>query len=250
MKNIVRIIIAEDNEDQRQILKYFFQRYSEFKVIAEADTGKKAFKQIQNLLPDVVFLDIDLPDMNGIDLVKAIRQKGYSPHFVFFTSYPQYAVESYEVDVLDYLVKPVNPERLAKTVKKIHQVLTPEKPIQVSQPKEREYIKYLTIQINKHSYVVNVNEIVFIYVDAGVVYIQLQGMNGMVKYRSIKQLETELDLRRFIRVHRKYLVNIDKIKEIVGWFKSSYRLVMKDKSETEILVSRRGAKALRQVVRW
>jgi len=250
MRNIIRVIIAEDNADQRQILKYFFQRYPELKVIAEAESGKEALKQIQQLFPDVVFLDIDLPEMNGIDLVKVIQKKEYSPHFVFFTSYPQYAVEGYEVDALDYLVKPINPERLDKTIKKILQVVTPAASSLEQPAKEQENLRYLTIQINKHSYVVNVDEIIFIYVEAGVVYVQLQGVTGIVRYRSIKQMETELDLSRFVRVHRKYLINIDKIKEIVGWFKSSYSLIMKDKNETEILLSRRGAKSLRQVVRW
>ncbi len=249
MKNIVRVMIAEDNEDQRKILKYYLRSHPEFKIVAELDNGKKVLKMIEKLYPDVVFLDIDLPGINGIEVVKALQKREYSPLVVFFTSYPQYAVQGFEYDALDYLVKPVTQERLDKTIEKINEKLHESKPLMISKAK-KDHLQYLTIQIDKHSYVVNVNEIIYISVQDGTVFIKLKNNMGTVKYRSIKKLESDLNPRQFVRVHRKYLVNVDKIEEIVGWFKNSYRLVMKNTRNTEIQLSRRGAKALRDIVRW
>lgn len=250
MKRVVRVAIAEDSDDQRKILKYYLNNFKDFKVIAEADDGKKALKQIKQVYPDVIFVDIDLPGLNGIDLVKALRKNDFTPMVVFFTSYPQYAVQGFEFDALDYLVKPISQDRLEKTINKIKKNFEEKQPIIAPVSKPKEYLQYLTIQINKHSYVVNVNDIIYISVQEGTVLIKLKNNLGTVRYRSIKQLESELNPRKFVRVHRKYLVNVDKIEEIIGWFKNSYRLKMKNESEVEIQLSRRGARALRHVVRW
>jgi two-component system, LytTR family, response regulator LytT len=226
------------------------KNFKEFKIIAESDNGKKALKQIKQLYPDVIFVDIDLPGLNGIDLVKSLQQFDYTPMVVFFTSYPQYAVQGFEFNALDYLVKPISQDRLAKTIEKIKKNFEETKPNIAPVSKPKEYLQYLTIQINKHSYVVNVNDIVYISVQEGTVLIKLKNNLGTVRYRSIKQLESELDPRQFVRAHRKYLVNVEKIEEIIGWFKNSYRLKMKNDNGIEIQLSRRGARALRHVVRW
>ena len=248
MKKVTRIFIAEKSEKKRKFLKSFLKKYEEFKVISEAEDGKRALKLIKQIYPDVLFVNTDLPGLNGIDLVKSLKKNDYLPLVIFFSANSQHAVEGFEIEALDYLVDPINPERLNKTIKKIKSTLSITKPAAVAD-KMREYLQYLTIQVNKHSYVVKVSDIIYISVDEGTVSVKLRTVTGTVKFRSLKQLESELDGRHFVRVHRKYLVNVDKIEEIVGWFKKSYSIIMKNNRDTEIQLSRRGFRALRHIVR-
>jgi|Deesub1362B_J571_1020462.scaffolds.fasta_scaffold02537_2 two-component system LytT family response regulator/two-component system response regulator LytT len=248
-KKVIRAVIAEDDPDQRRILKYLLKQFPEFKIIAEAGNGKKAFDQIRKLYPDVAFVDIEMPGMNGIELAKKIKNLEYTPLFVFFTVFPEYAVDGFEVDAVDYLVKPVQPERFKKTVEKIKRTLDiggePAKP-----KEEKEYLRFISVIVNDHSRVVALGDVVYFSVKEGTVFAHLRQFVGPIRYRSIRQLEVELDPKQFVRIHRKYLINVNKIKEIVPWFKGTYQVLMADTQESQLPMSRRGMRELRRLVRW
>ena len=250
MSKIIRTLIIDDNPDQRKILKPYLQLYPEMRIVGEAEDARKARQMIEQLYPDVIFVDIELPGISGIDLVKRITRQPYHPLIVFFRSCPQYAVEGYEIDAIDYLVKPLRPERLKKTIEKIKHALDGVWMVHEPPRAERDYLQYLSIMFNDHSKVVNVDDIVYFSVAEGTVFAHLRKFSGPIRYRSIKKLESELDPKKFIRIHRKYLINVIHIKEIVNWFKHTYHIIMNDDKESELPLSRRGTKELRKVVRW
>ncbi len=249
MARIIRAIIADDDEDQRKILSYYLKRHPNIRVVGEASDGKRALSQIKKYYPDVVFLDVELPQMNGIEVARKLAEEDYRPLVVFFTSYPQYAVEGFEVDAVDYLVKPLKPERLKKALNKVMAELMDHEKAPAL-PQKQEYLQFLTLQFTDHSLVVAVDDIVYFSVEAGTVYAHLKKKKGPLRYRSIKTLEKDLDPGKFVRVHRKYLVNVAHVREIVNWFKNAYHIILDDEQRTELPLSRRGARDLRRLIKW
>jgi len=249
---IIRTLIVDDDPDQIKILKYFLRRYSEVKIIGEARTGEEAIHLITQYYPDLVFLDIELPDINGIRVVREITSKDYEPLFIFVTSFPQYAVEGFDLEVLDYLVKPVQPERLEKALSRVQAKLQEMFPGRAGPGRAGlpRYLSFVSVKVNQTTHLVPANEIVFVSWEDSTVVVHTARGSGLTKFRSLDQLEALLDPQMFVRVHRRYLVNVNKIKEIVPWFKGTFALIMRNEKQTQILMSRRGAQKLRRHVRW
>jgi len=249
MGKIIRAILADDDADQRKILKYYLKKYPEIKIVSEVSEGDRVLQHVKRFYPDVLFLDVELPGKSGIEVARQLSREDFHPLIVFFTSYPQYAVEGFEVEAVDYLVKPVEPARLEKAIQRIMAELADHIPA-ASAPQPIETLQFLSIMFNDHARVVSVDDIVFFSVESGTVYVHLKKFSGPLRYRSIKRLEAELDPKRFVRVHRKYLVNVAHVREIVNWFKHSYHIIMDDEKQTELPLSRRGARELRKLIRW
>jgi DNA-binding LytR/AlgR family response regulator len=243
MENKIRAIIIDDDPDQRTILKYYLNQNPDVNITCEYDHGQKAYKKISKQNPDVLFVDIDLPGMNGIELARTIKQKPNPPLIVFYTSYPQYAVIGFEEDAVDYLVKPVSKERVDKSLERIKKMLRIKKYIS-----NLDYTQYLTYLEGDRSFVTNVDDIIFLVIKNRRIYLSLMEHLKPIKISSLKKTEEQLEPTKFLRVNRQYIVNLNKIEELSKDKNNHHWLLMKDGDKTQIRVSRKKIKPLRQLL--
>jgi two-component system LytT family response regulator/two-component system response regulator LytT len=225
--------------------------FPEIEIIATGSNGLEAVEIIQQLEPELVFLDVNMPGLDGMGVVRRLRENGaVLPHFIFVTAYDQHAVEAFRLEALDYLLKPVDKVRLAESVgratrfvqEKRNPDATPGAPAPPPAPRTK-----LAVRSNNRHFIVDANDVIYATIDNGLITLATTQLEGHSNYRTIEDLQANLDRDQFWRVHRSYLVNINRIKEVVPWFKSSYQLRMDDKKHTEIPVSRVQTRRLREL---
>jgi two-component system LytT family response regulator/two-component system response regulator LytT len=176
------------------------------------------------------------------------------PHFIFATAYDQYAVEAFEVNAVDYLLKPIEKDRLAVSIERAMKLADApgggksrmEQLLEKLQSTVKPRTKLLIKSANR-MFLVDADDIVYATIDDGLITVVSSYVEGLSNYRTIEELQSALDPTSFWRAHRSYLVNINRIKEVVPWLKSSYQLRMADKKQTEIPVSRAQTKRLREL---
>jgi len=200
-------------------------------------------------------LDINMPGLDGIGVVRRLREKGIvPPHIIFVTAYDQYAVEAFRLEAMDYLLKPLDKVRLAESIDRARRAIqdtrAPEPPEPAVTGKSASPAAprtKLLARFNNRHFIVDANDVVYATIDNGLITLVSTSIEGQSTYRTIEDLQANLDRDLFWRVHRSYLVNINRIKEVVPWFKSSYQLRMDDKKHTEIPVSRAQTRRLREL---
>ncbi len=246
-------LIVDDEQLASDELAYLLKDFPDVEVIGCARNGLQAVKMIEDFEPDVVFLDVQMPGMDGLTVIRTLQQKEIPlPYFVLATAYDQYAVEAFRLEALDYVLKPVDKERLTLSLERARRVAQeriskaqPPEPAAKSQPHRTK----LLVRSTNRNFIVDANELIYATIDDGLITIVATGVEGQSNYRTIEELQSNLDPELFWRVHRSYLVNINRIKEVIPWFKSSYMLRMDDKKQTEIPVSRVQTKRLRSLLK-
>ena len=246
-------IVVDDEQLACDELSYLLKDFPEVEVVATGSNGLEAADLIQKLEPDLAFLDVHMPGLDGMGVVRRLRELGSDlPFFTFVTAYDQYAVEAFRLEALDYLLKPVDKGRLAETIERARRMIqdkkTSESPAVNSGPKPVTTPRSkLLVRAGNRNFIVDANDVIYATIDSGLITLVTTHMEGQSNYRTIEDLQTSLDREMFWRVHRSYLVNINRIKEVVPWFKSSYQLRMDDKKQTEIPVSRVQTRRLREL---
>jgi two-component system LytT family response regulator/two-component system response regulator LytT len=248
-------ILVDDEQLARDELAFLLKSFPHVHVIASADNGLDAVELIRKHAPDVVFLDVQMPALNGLGVVRRLLEEGGElPHFIFATAYDQYAVAAFEVNAVDYLLKPIEKERLAVSLERVQK--RQEGPSQNASRMEQLLAKIqstvaprtkLLVNAQNRMFLVDAADVIYATIQDGLITIVSAHIEGQSNYRTIEELQSNLDPSTFWRVHRSYLVNINRIKEVVPWFKSSYQLRMSDKKQTEIPVSRAQTKRLREL---
>jgi two-component system LytT family response regulator/two-component system response regulator LytT len=229
-------------------------------VVGSAANGLEAVEKIELLEPDIVFLDVQMPGLDGMGVIKRVREGGgHQPYFVMATAYDQYAVEAFELEALDYLLKPVEKGRLAQTVARAQKWLqeraakTPAMGEAVGETgaAARPALQRtkLLVRAQGRNFIVDASEVIYATIEDGLITVVTSHLEGVSNYRTIEELQSNLDPETFWRVHRSYLVNINRIREVVPWFKSSYQLKMDDRKQTAIPVSRVQTKRLRALLK-
>jgi two-component system LytT family response regulator/two-component system response regulator LytT len=245
-------VIADDEPLACEELAFLLRDYPEMELAATARNGLEVVDLVAKIEPDVVFLDIHMPGLDGLGVVRRLREQGIPlPHFIFVTAYDQYAVEAFRLEAMDYLLKPLDKARLAETVERARRAVQekqskagpPEQPVQRLAPPRTK----LLVRAQNRNFIVDANDMVYATIDNGLITLVATNLEGQSNYRTIEDLQSSLDRETFWRVHRSYLVNINRIKEVVPWFKSSYQLRMDDRKHTEIPVSRVQTKRLREL---
>jgi two-component system, LytTR family, response regulator LytT len=247
-------IVVDDEQLACDELSYLLGDFPEVEVIATGSNGLDAITLIQKLDPDVVFLDVHMPGLDGLGVVRRLREKGIDlPHFIFVTAYDQYAVEAFRLEAMDYLLKPVDKSRLAETIERAKRAVlerqTATEPAAQSAAKTSPSTPRtkLLVRANNRNFIVDANDVIYATIDNGLITLVTTTLEGHSNYRTVEDLQANLDRDLFWRVHRSYLVNINRIKEVVPWFKSSYQLRMDDRKHTEIPVSRVQTRRLREL---
>jgi two-component system LytT family response regulator/two-component system response regulator LytT len=252
---ILTTVIVDDEQLACDELAYLLRDFPEVEVVATGRNGLEAVQLIRKAEPDLVFLDVHMPGQDGMSVVRDLRESGMElPHFIFVTAYDQYAVEAFRLEAMDYLLKPVDKARLAETIDRARRSAqekekkTPETSasLPVSAPPHRTK---LLIRNANRNFIVDAQDVIYATIDNGLITLVATNVEGHSNYRTIEDLQANLDKDTFWRVHRSFLVNIHKIKEVVPWFKSSYQLRMDDKKHTEVPVSRVQTKRLRELLK-
>jgi len=247
-------VVVEDEQLACDELVYLLKDFPEIEVIATGSNGLQAVDLIQQLEPELVFLDVHMPGLDGLGVVRRLREMDIDPpHFIFATAYDQYAVEAFRLEALDYILKPVEKGRLAETIERARRTIQEKKlpadPASAPAPRSAaapQRTKLLVRAQSRH-FIVDANDLIYATIDNGLISLITTSLEGQSTYRTIEDLQANLDRDLFWRVHRSYLVNINRIKEVVPWFKSSYQLRMDDKKHTEIPVSRVQTRRLREL---
>ena len=249
----ISAILVDDEKLASDELAYLLRDYPDIEIAATASNGLEAVKLIEDLEPDLVFMDVQMPGLDGMGVIRRLKEKEIPlPYFVMATAYDQYAVEAFKWEALDYLLKPVEKDRLEMAVERARRAVAeraktaqPEPP----PPKPSLQRSKLLVRSQQRNLIVDAQEVVYATIDDGLITIVAANVEGQSNYRTIEELQSNLDPDMFWRVHRSYLVNIHRIKEVIPWFKSSFQLRMDDRKHTEIPVSRVQTKRLRALLK-
>jgi len=292
----ISALIIDDEQLARDELKYLLDSVGGVEVVAQGANGIEAVNLIEEHHPDLVFLDVQMPGQDGFAVIQRLMERNRErsrakaasaagvgaqkdtaplPQFVFATAFDQYAVRAFDVNAVDYLLKPFDRSRVLEAVERVRARMAaggtnavgasgaPDAEIEsqldrllrlLNRPQAAEHHGPLShppakliVQAQSRLLLVDQAEICFAAIDEGVIRIVTRAFEGQSKCRTLEELLELLDPARFWRAHRGFVVNIDQIREVMPWFKSSYQLRMNDKQQTEIPVSRAQTKRLREL---
>ncbi|HLG98991.1 MAG TPA: LytTR family DNA-binding domain-containing protein [Bryobacteraceae bacterium] len=249
----ISAVLVDDEQLASEELSYLLREFPEVEVLATGKNGLEAIKLIETLEPDVVFLDVQMPGLDGFGVIRTLREKNIPlPYFILATAYDHYALEAFRWEALDYLLKPVEKDRLALAVeraaKAVAEKAKPAVPEVTAAKTAAQRTKLLVRSANRH-FIVDAQDVIYATIEDGLITVVASNVEGESNYRTIEELQSNLDPDTFWRVHRSFLVNIHRIKEVIPWFKSSFQLRMDDKKQTEIPVSRVQTKRLRALLK-
>jgi two-component system LytT family response regulator/two-component system response regulator LytT len=257
----MRVVVVDDEQLAREELCFQLEQLGTEEVVAQAGNGLEAIAAVERHEPDLVFLDIQMPGLTGFEVARRLLERDdESPALIFVTAFDQHAIEAFEVNAVDYLLKPVDASRLEQALQRARWRLTSERAGRAPLNDQLERIVKMMSgrQVRREQVAVKVGERFMLVQAEDIIYASLadESINivtghvaGNSNYRTLDDLQARLDPDVFWRVHRSHLVNINKIKEIVPWFSRNYILRMKDEKSTEIPVSRTQTRRLREYLK-
>ena len=247
----MRILVVDDEAPARQRLKRLLADIEGAELVGEAADGLQAVELIEREQPDLVLLDIQMPGLDGFGVIEALEEP---PPIVFVTAYDEYAIRAFEVNALDYLLKPFSRERLEHAIHRAQEAQAEEQdfasrlaPLLESLASQGHYPIRLAVRDRNHIRVLNVDEVDWIGVENEQTFVHVSSKAYPIR-RTLADLEARLDPARFFRAHRSAIVNLDRVKEIIPWFKGSHKLRLTTGAEVEL--SRAQARALRKMLGW
>jgi two-component system response regulator LytT len=249
------VVIVDDEQLARDELSYLLREIEDIDIIGQGKNGLEAVSLIKDTSPDLVFLDVQMPGLDGFGVIKKLLEKKIPlPGIVFTTAFDQYAVKAFEVSALDYVLKPYDRKRIVQAVEKARKAREPEAAphekldsLMKLLEQQKAQTNKILLKANNRLFLVDQKEICFASIEDGVITVVAQNMEGQSNCRTLEELMNLLDANLFWRAHRSFLVNINRIKEVVPWFKSSYQIRMDDRKQTEIPVSRAQTRRLREL---
>ncbi len=252
---MLKVFIVDDEKPARSELRYLLEQFPDIEVVGEAASGEEALERIPEAEPNAIFLDVHLHDTDGVDVAKQLMATvDPAPFVVFASAYDVHAVRAFETEAIDYIVKPFSEQRLSKTIcriRKLHE-RTEEKPaiedriatILQSALAEQQP-KRIPVEKNGKILLIDVKEIFFATVEGRHVVIHTEKEQYQSSF-TLQELEARLPLTHFFRTHRAFIVNLDKVTELVPWFNGCVQLIMEDAAKTSIPVSRNAVKDVKR----
>jgi two-component system response regulator LytT len=268
----LRTVLVDDEQLARDELGFLLGQVGGVEVIGHAGNGVEALTTIGRLQPDLVFLDVQMPGLTGFEVARKLLDNGPGSQIIFVTAYDQRAIEAFEVNAVDYLLKPVDPIRLETALDRVRKRISSDRhangddggrrPAGVNGISNDELEKIVALVAERHSrrdrlaikvgerfLLVQADDVIFASMADDSITVVTRQHSGTSNYRTLDELQARLDASVFWRVHRAHLVNINMIKEIVPWFSRNYLLRMKDEKATEIPVSRTQTRRLREYLK-
>jgi two-component system, LytTR family, response regulator len=256
----LRTVVVDDERLAREELCFLLGQIPGVDVVAQAGDGPAALAVIAEHAPDLVMLDVQMPGLTGFEVARRLLRGGTDSHLVFVTAYDRHAIEAFDVNAVDYLLKPVEADRLAMAVERVRKRMVPEKGGSQAAPNSLDRVlqllgdrqnrrEQLAVKVGDRFILLQSDEVVHASVEDDVITVVTNSLSGTSNYRTLDELQARLDPEVFWRVHRSHLVNINKIREIVPWFSRNYILKMKDAKGSEIPVSRSQTRRLREYLR-
>ncbi|WP_345953854.1 LytTR family transcriptional regulator DNA-binding domain-containing protein [Mucilaginibacter sp. PAMB04168] len=241
-----KTLIIDDEQLARQRLKRLLKPFEEFEIIGEAVNGADGLEQVDELKPELIFLDVEMPLLNGFEMLSRLQ---HQPKVIFTTAYDQYAIKAFEEDSIDYLLKPIETERLEKTVKKLRQTMqqpAPALPLEalMQQLFVKKDIKTLTVKIGDKILLIKLDDIIYIEAEDKYVFLHTSDGKKHLTDFTITGLEEKLP-ERFVRIHRSSIINTDHIKEIRKGFNGAMVFVMNNATGSKLTSSRSNGEMLR-----
>lgn len=256
----LRAVVVDDEQLARDEVCFLLGEIDGVQVVGQAGDGVEALTIIQAAHPDLVMLDVQMPGLTGFEVARRLFDAGIESQLVFVTAYDQHAIQAFDVNAVDYLLKPVDAGRLATAVERVRRRVASERG--ASQPASPELDRLLhllsqrqdrreqlAVKVADRFLLIHSDEVVHASVENDVITVVTNSLSGTSNYRTLDELQARLDPAVFWRVHRSHLVNINRIKEIVPWFSRNYILKMRDSRGSEIPVSRSQTKRLREYLK-
>jgi two-component system LytT family response regulator len=250
MKDKIKVIIIDDEVLARDIIKSFLKRNDNIELIAECSNGFDGIKQINELKPDLIFLDIQMPKLTGFEMLEILDDP---PVIIFSTAFDQFALKAFEVNATDYLLKPYSEERFGEALNKAIKLIA-DKPVAnlklenlvKSLEKRNEYLDRVVIKNGQKILIISVDDID--YIEAQDDYTMIYSSKGnFLKQKTMKYFEENLDPADFIRIHRSYIVKLSSVKQIELFEKESYRAILNDGKK--LLVSKSGYMNIKEILK-
>ncbi|MBD3368461.1 MAG: response regulator [Candidatus Eisenbacteria bacterium] len=247
----VRALVVDDEPLARTRVRRFLEAIDDVEVVAEAANGVQALTMIEEHRPDVVILDIQMPGMDGFQMLKELDEM---PLVVFATAYNEYAIQAFEINSVDYILKPIERERLEEAVDRVRGLLASE----TQRADELERLSGLVrsqgpdrlpVLRGKRIVLLDSADVVWAEVENELVFVHTRDERYMMN-TTLTDLEKRLDPARFFRIHRSTIVNLDHVVEIIPWFSGKYKVVVDDKERSELVLSRGRARELREFLPW
>jgi two-component system, LytTR family, response regulator LytT len=263
-------LIIDDERLAREELQYLLDTDGQVEIVGQGSNGIEAVELIRTHQPDLVFLDVQMPGLDGFAVLRKLLESpgepAVLPQIVFATAFDQYAVRAFDVNAIDYLLKPFDRARVLQAVERARQRVEGGRPspepaagggegqqlsallrlIEQGQTARHPNGRIL-VQAQTRLLPIDQKDICFASIDEGVITVSTATLEGQSRFRTLEELMEMLDPVTFWRAHRSYLVNINHIREVVPWFKSSYQLRMGDRRNTEVPVSRAQTRRLREL---
>jgi two-component system response regulator LytT len=248
-------VVADDEQLARDELCFLLGKIEGVEVVSQAADGLQAYQEIFRLTPDVAFLDVQMPGLSGFEVARRLLEAGMELAVVFVTAFDQRAVEAFEVNAVDYVLKPVEAARLEQAVQRVRKRRA-DQPLGNQLERlvrlmagQKDRRNQVAVKVSDRIVLVQAEDIMYASLAEDSISIVTGQVSGTSNYRTLDELQARLDPDIFWRVHRSHLVNINKIKEIVPWFSRNYILRMKDPKATEIPVSRSQTRRLREYLK-
>jgi len=254
----MKILITDDETPARNELSYILQELEPTLNLIEAKNGEEALKILSSSLVDVVFLDINMPGMSGLSVAASVMLLPDPPLVVFATAYDEHAVRAFELEALDYIVKPFDERRIAQTFTRIQDALNSKEESAKQQENMRNYLnkkqsstlnKLWAERENENRVLLDFSDIIWLEAEEKKVYAYTFTEKLLVRY-TLKELEEQLDKNSFARVHKASIINLNHIAEVVPWFSGNYMIRMNNRDKTEVKMSRRYAVQVKELTGW
>jgi two-component system response regulator LytT len=249
-------VVADDEQLARDELCFLLGQLEGVEVVGQAANGVEALDEIARHAPDVAFLDVQMPGLTGFEVARRLMETGTGPSVIFVTAFDQRAIEAFEVNAVDYVLKPVDSTRLETAVTRARKRMRENVPLQGQLDRlvrmmagQKDRRDQVAVKVNDRFVLVRADDIIHASLVEDSINIVTNQVSGTSNDRTLEELHARLDPEVFWRVHRSHLVNINKVKEIVPWFSRNYLLRMSDAKATEIPVSRSQTRRLREYLK-
>lgn len=251
--NKLSILIADDEVLMCEELLAQFEHYQDLEIVAVCHDGDSVLSSVKELKPDVVFLDIQMPGKTGLEVAAILARQVDQPAVVFLTAFADHAIKAFEVDAVDYVLKPFDEKDIQRVVGKLRKVCTTKAGTDiVKQPVAAlaGHPRKFCVQHSGRFEVIDNERILFFYAKDRLVFVQTSDGKHFPVKSSLNELEEKLDHKQFMRCHRNYIVNMDQIKHLENWFNRGYMLILKNDTKNEVPVSRLFVKRLKEYLEF